>query len=166
MDIIKYLKSVNLLNGGYALDLGCGGGKLSKELLKEGYNVDAVDYRYQAPFPGILAYEGDVREFPINKDFYDLIVAQNVLQFLSREEIDEMVAKMYAGLKSGGIMYIALFGTKDPWNNEENAGKMTFLDNLVIPGKLIYGEESFGLGKKMDGGVKDFHCHRYVVQKD
>ena len=162
--IIPYLRSVGKLNGGQALDLGCGEGEIATKLVENGYQVDAVDIKPQE-IAGVNFIQGDIRDFKIKENFYDLIVARNVLPFLaSRTEVENMVAKMYASLKQGGIMYFTLFGTRDPL--VQTRPDMTFIDDFAPPSELIFKSESFGLGKvKTSGKYKIWHQYHFVVQK-
>lgn len=161
---IIYLKSVDKLGGNKALDLGCGDGFLAKKLAEQhGFKVDAVDIKSQE-IEGVNFTQSDIRNFEIKENNYDLIICKNVLPFLaSRQEVEDMVAKMYAGLKENGVMYFSLFGTRDPWVKEHP--HMTFVDDFVPPGKEICRSEFYGLGTTRKGALKIWHKFDFVVGK-
>lgn len=162
--IIPYLKKVGWLNGGKALDLGCSDGSVSLILLENGYEVDAVDIKPQE-IEGVNFIQRDVRNFSIKENYYDLIVCINVLPFLSnRQEVEETVARMYTGLKKGGVMYFTLFGTRDPWVKQRP--KMTFIDDFTPPGKEICRAEFFGFAAGKTCDTKIWHKFDFVVKKE
>ena len=158
-----YFKSINKLNGGKALDLGCGEGGLTLRLLENGYEVDAVDIKSQI-ITGVNFIQSDIRNFEIKENYYDLIASRNVLPFLAnRKEVEDMVAKMFGGLKEGGIMYFTLFGTRD--FRVETRPETVFIDDFLSPGKLIYKSEEFYLGRTKTGQLRNWHCYSFVVGK-
>lgn len=167
---VFYLSKTKLLQGDQALDLGCGPGLVTGRLVEHGFKVDAVDINPQeieveSSVGSVNFIQADIRDFKIKESFYDVIIAKNALSFLSsREEVEETVARMYAGLKTGGIMYFSLFGTRDPWVKERP--HMIFIDDFLPPGKSLYkSEECFYGPIKTTGQCKNWHIYNFVVEK-
>ncbi len=159
MDIINYLKSINKLNGGQALDVGSGQGFITNKLAEIGFSVDSIDKNNSD--------SEDIRIYDLKTNNYDLIIARNVLPFLSsREETFTVINKLFSGLKSGGVMYFTIFGPKDDWANDP---KMTFLeyDDVLsnLPGKVLKQGTEFLWGPTMAGEMKHWHIHHFVIEK-
>jgi len=112
------------LSGKHALDLGCGEGRYSLFLAKNGCRVTAVD-RSEAGVqklqttaeiqhldisPRIM----DIEAFDFGDDRYDIIVAATILDHLDdalRARIAEGIA---SALSHGGILYANVFTVDDP----------------------------------------------------
>ena len=81
----------------------------------------------------------------------------------NREEVANMVAKMYAGLKQGGVMYFTLFGTQD--FRTQTKPETVFIDDFTPPGNIIYKAEEYYLGVTGLARLKYWHVHSFVAQK-
>lgn len=169
MDTLQYLKSIDKLKGGNALDVGVGAGHIAKQLSMAGFNVDAVDSKPQEiSGQNINFIEKDVQDLEVKKDYYDLIFARNIFPFLlSEEAIFNTIKKLYAGLKNGGVMYFSLFGPRDDWSDKK---RMTFVEYEKalsnIPGKKLKTGTEYFWGKTMSGEFKNWHIHHFVIEKE
>lgn len=100
------------LNGGHALDLGCGRGRNALYLAKHGFDVHACDADESsiATLNQIIAAEGlgniETDVYDINRavvqSTYDVIVSTVVLQFLQPERIEAIVRNIQAQTAVGG----------------------------------------------------------------
>lgn len=103
------------------LDVGCGAGNYSLQLLKllPDLDVDLVDLSPRmleraservgnATGGQVRTIQGDIREQTFEAGQYDLIVAAAVLHHLREEsEWEAVFAKLFAALKPGGSIWIA-----------------------------------------------------------
>ena len=176
---IKKMKGENLISGkGQALDLGCGMGTDSLALAQIGYEVDAVDshadriraLEEQKNKLTIHVVQADIRDFNIEQEKYSVIICNNVLSFLkSKDELFAMIRKVSNGLAPQGVLYFTVFGPRDEWaNNKEMSfidydSILTFLNDLPL--KIYHRSTEEGYGKKMDGGIKYWHIHRFFCIK-
>ncbi|MBP9855940.1 MAG: class I SAM-dependent methyltransferase [Candidatus Pacebacteria bacterium] len=169
MDILQYLKSIDKLHGGNALDVGTGIGQTAKQLALIGFNVDAVDNKPQNLEGENLNFiEKDIQDLEIKNNHYDLIFARNILPFLPSEEATfKTIGKLYQGLKGGGVMYFSIFGPRDDWASKKH---MTFIeyDKVLnnIPGKKLKTGTEYFWGKTMSGDLKYWHIHHFIIEKE
>src|SRR3989344_4888841 len=169
--LIEKFTKLNLLSPpGEVLDLGCGAGDDAIVLAEMGFNVVAVDKnteeisKRKGNLP-ISIVTSDIRDFNIENEKYNIIIANNVLPFLgSKDDVYETIKAITGGLLSGGIMYITLFGPKDAWAKEDK--NMTFIEYdeaISFLGSLgltpIHRLTEEGLGPLMKGEIKYWHIH-------
>ena len=106
-----------------ALDLGCGLGANSRFLAEKYFNVTSVDYDktllsdFKNSLPNDIAekinfIDADIKDFVPTKQ-YDLIIALFVLHFFKIETVKNIIDKMKYSLRSGGIIFISVFGNQD-----------------------------------------------------
>lgn len=120
--------------GGLAIDLGCGQGTETAELLRRGWSVLAVDAEPAAvarvarliePSSGRLTVRqasfADLTELPRSR----LVHAGFSLPFCPPDRFDTLWAAISGSLRTGGLFAGQLFGDRDTWAGTE-AGSMTF----------------------------------------
>ncbi|GEM_PF-697788 len=165
--------------GGTALDLGCGEGNDTLALAELGYSVDAVDVKTEALAAklhensggwNITLYEQSVADFPFGSNRYDIIIASNVLSFLENKEYSiKIIHRMADSMAVGGYMYFTLFGPKDEWVKNSKMSFFTYeeANNLIDLLRLhcVYRSTEEGLGKMMNGNIKYWHIHRFLLEK-
>ena len=96
-------------NNGMILDFGCGSGRDTKCFLDHGFKVEAIDgskelCRLASEYTGITVkhmYFQDLNE----SDRYDGIWACASILHVSKNELGDVLRKMAAALKSGGVIY-------------------------------------------------------------
>lgn len=144
----KYLEQKNSLS---VVDLGCGQGhflsglKDDKDLnfdLMKGVDlwkdetpnlntnyISSFDRRVTSSLKIELIKE-DVFVF-ISRDTnsYDLIIASNLIHFFDKEEIEAFIARCYALLKPGGVMYIKMINS-DHRQSKSKKYKTIYNDDL------------------------------------
>lgn len=109
---------------GVALDIGAGQGRNSLLLVKNGFNVEAIDTidvglkqlkalarKEKKP---IKIINKDIREAKFSKNKYSIVVAINSLHFIKFTELEQVINKIYQSLKPEGIFYLTVFSSKDP----------------------------------------------------
>jgi tellurite methyltransferase len=140
--------STSSVPGGRALDLGCGEGRDSVALARHGYKVSAVDQaasgieklnRFAASekllINGIVE---DATKFLIEENTYDLICCVTLLDHLPLTETREMVSKICAGLRPGGVLFSEVFTTADPGfsGGAQMSETAEFVRHYFSPGEL------------------------------
>jgi len=111
------------LKKGTALDIGCGEGRNSVFLAKNGFTVDAVDKEKSGinkleklivgnNINNINVFPIDILKFKFNKK-YDLILAYHSLDFLKLSEIKKLIKKIKKSVNSNGLIIMSVFSVKD-----------------------------------------------------
>ena len=98
-----------------ALDIGCAYGANAYYLASLGINVDAIDKLLPAtpPNPLIKFQKCDILNFSFEKK-YDIILAFNILQFLSKDDKYAVLKRIAKSLTANGLLFIQSFSEKDP----------------------------------------------------
>jgi tellurite methyltransferase len=109
--------------GARVLDLGCGDGRNSVFLLRQGFEVTAVDVspaaiaklaaRAEADAPRLRTVVQDVRQYTLPGRF-DLVVAHGLLHLLPREDWAALIGRMRAATSSLGYNVVAVFTDRLP----------------------------------------------------
>lgn len=98
-------------DGGLILDAGCGSGRDSKAFLDKGYRVRAFDASAKLAnlAQTYIEQSVEVRRFAdvVERDCYDGIWACASLLHLSVAELPETLARLWASLKPGGVLYLS-----------------------------------------------------------
>lgn len=121
----EVLNAVNHIQGGKALDLGCGRGRNSLYLNLLGFDVTAVDHNAESIhfLNQIIEKEGmekirtdvyDINQATISGE-YDLIVSTVVMMFLNRERIPAIIENMQKNTKVGGYNLIVCAMSTDDY---------------------------------------------------
>jgi SAM-dependent methyltransferase len=105
-----------------ALDLGCGEGRDTAFLAREGFRVVARDIaptglvktrallaRHSVSSEGVDLTLEDVRTFDYPMEDYDLALAANVYQFLPSEDVPLHIRCLQGTVKPGGICAVGVF---------------------------------------------------------
>ncbi|MDA3624629.1 methyltransferase domain-containing protein [Saccharopolyspora oryzae] len=108
------LAATGVTAGWHCLDVGCGGGTISRWLANRvgptgsvlATDVKPVDV---VGHPNMTTAQHDITADPLPENHFDLIVARLVLQHLP--ERDEVLAKLVRALKPGGWLQIDEFDT-------------------------------------------------------
>ncbi|MBU4204594.1 class I SAM-dependent methyltransferase [Patescibacteria group bacterium] len=97
------------------LDVGCGAGLISKELLKYGFKIYGVDFSSEAikfakiENPGIDFQHSSIYELPFSNESFDIIICLGVFQTVA--DPDKAIAEMTRVLKKSGILIIRTLNT-------------------------------------------------------
>lgn len=104
--------------GKRALDLGYGYGNYSLAMAEQGWHVVAIDFiskEYlqerikETPFKGSIdILEGDLGTF-VPDGMYSLVVAKDVLHFLSATRVLSLIKDLVTQTEAGGIHYLVIF---------------------------------------------------------
>jgi cyclopropane fatty-acyl-phospholipid synthase-like methyltransferase len=107
------------------LDLGCGLGQKSLFLAKKGFIVTAVEKSkimvekvkeviQKEKIKNIKVIHEDVLNFKIEANKFDVIMANNVLQFLPKDKALGLVEEVKDKIKNNGFIIISAFTITDP----------------------------------------------------
>ena len=163
----------------FAIDIGCGHGADTLELLKKGWKVLATD----ADENGLrLLNESVNKSFKKNlkteklsfEEFgnakfkkCDLLNASYSIPFCKPEYFDILWNKISDTIKKGGMFSGQFFGEKDEWAGNKN---MTFLkikkvNELFRDFEVLYFEEKDEDGYTASGDFKHWHVFSVIAEK-
>ncbi len=152
---------------GIAVDLGCGAGKDTVCLLKNGWTVYAFDAEDTEQFILEKLTEEEKKRFKFKQALIqnieipkcDLVVANYCMHYLKKEEFKDVLEKIYSSLNSGGYFLAILLGERDSWAQEQQDNaffSVRQLDELMkkkfklevfktdeYPGETATGEEKY-----------------------
>ena len=175
------------ISSGAVLDLGCGNGDNAFILGARGFTVDALDkneadiifLRKCAEKKGLENLNliaGLIEDFKPESKKYSLVIANNSLPFIVKEEVGRIVADLSNSLVDGGFIWITLFGPSDEWaknpDKSDSTKGMSFftqeeglrlLDSLNLKRYFISTEE--GYGKTMKGNLKYWQIQKFLYRK-
>lgn len=159
-----------------AVDLGCGGGRDTIELLRRGWRVlaidaepaaiDAVSSRDDIPAGAVLSGQAarfEDAEWP----HCDLVNSGFALPLMAPGDFAAVWRRITASLNPGGRISCQLYGTRDSWLGRPG---MTFHDRVAIDA-LLAGLEVEMLREEEDdsttprGKPKHWHVFHIVARK-
>jgi tellurite methyltransferase len=159
---------------GQAVDLGCGDGRDTVELLRRGWRVFAVDAEAEA-IERLQARVGDSSALGTRVASFDdaewpradLLNASFSLPFCPPDRFPAVWERIRASIASGGRFSGQLFGERDGWANEED---MTFqsreaAEELFRGFELERFDEEEMDGETAVGTPKHWHIFHVVARK-
>jgi SAM-dependent methyltransferase len=169
---IKHMENIGLIKEkadfavDRALDLGCGRGGDSAYLASLGYDVTSVDKESFYP-PAIIS---DVRTFFIEPLKYSLIICNNVLPFLpSKKDAEDVIARIAAGLSSGGSAFITLYGLHSGFKERKDMIFYSYVEALSViqslPFDIMDQTMSEGYAKNSRDEIIYQHSFRFILRK-
>ncbi len=164
--------------GSEFLDLGCGQGRDSLFMLRNGFKVTAVDNSAEGikkirrairiknlPKTDIRLYCEDIQKFDITKNKYTIINAYNSLQFLLPKDARKLIYKIKKALKNKGHIIISSFTTADSLYKKKSRCRCFFepqeLKKLFSDFRLVLYREKT-VADKGHPGCPGPHQHRIV----
>lgn len=159
----------------FALDLGCGEGRDTVELLKRGWRVLGIDGNEDA-IAGLLSrpdinreqLETQVKRFEeVILPSADLVNASFSLPFCPPEHFSDLWEKIVSSLRSGGRFCGQLFGDRDSWAiyTSMNHHTREQVEVLLQPFEVEMLEEEAHPGTTALGEEKYWHIFQIVARK-
>jgi tellurite methyltransferase len=168
------------LSGGFAVDLGCGTGRDTVELLRRGWRVLAIDAQREA-LERLEGRCGDESRLSMQLARFEeatwpdahLITASYSLPFCPPGTFPRVWERITASLLAGGRFAGQLFGDRDSWATggaSRRKSAITFvqgseLDDLVRPFEVERLDEVEEDGKTAVGDPKHWHLYHLVLRK-
>lgn len=178
IELFRDRKTLN--DSQFAIDLGCGAGIDSIELLRNKWSVLAIDSQANAistllnscpqSLKSKLATKIATFETISHLPLCQLINASFSLPFLKREFFYPFWNIILNTLPPKGLFSGTFFGVKDDWYSNKDLD-MTFLtrkefDNLFLPFKILWFDEKEHYGVDASGSyLKYWHQYLVVAEK-
>ena len=163
-------------NPGLAIDLGCGNGRDTVEILRHNWQVLAIDQepeaiksllaRFNLDIPQLTTQIARFEELQLPQNV-DLINASFSLPFCSREVFPSLWNQIFNSLVSGGRFSGHLFGDRDSWCNSEliNCLTRSQVENLLQFYAIELLEEEEHQGTTPLGEDRYWHIFHIVARK-
>lgn len=161
---------------GKAIDIGCGAGRDTKYLLKNGWNVIAIDKADLRDRIAKYLTEDDKKRFQFSIQEFenlelekaDLIVANFSLSFCKKNKFNEMWDKIVDNINENGYFVGNFFGTNDEWKDQ--MANQTFftkeqVTNLFKDFNIIKFDEIEKDSLTGEGKMKHWHYFSVIAQK-
>ncbi len=169
---------------GEALDLGCGAGLETAELLRRGWRVTATDALAEM----IARTEARIRTLPaeaaarctllragfdatpLPEGAFDLVHAGFSLPFATEAQFPALWPRLCASIRPGGLFAGQLFGPRDQFVVEGRRGDMNAHDaegvrTLLRGFDLLHHEEVDRDGQTAAGCPKHWHVHHVIARR-
>lgn len=162
---------------GNAIEIGCGAGRDTVYLIKNGWKVLAIDNEdVESIITNKLSKE-ELKQFKFVKQKFEdielennnLVVANFSLPFCNKNDFKKLWNKIDDSILKDGYFVGNFFGNKDEWKNTK--GEMTFLtkeqviemfkDFKIIELQEIEKNDFTGLGK-----MKHWHIFNVIAKKN
>ncbi|MFA5131455.1 MAG: methyltransferase domain-containing protein [Patescibacteria group bacterium] len=164
------------------IDLGCGQGIDSLFLSKNGFFVTAIDSsdvainqiktkKDEFKLDNLELICGDINDFDIEKDKYQVIICRNVLNFSDKDSVLKILRSLQDNIQKDAYIIIEVFTKKDPSFILDKKFTSYFeeqeLLNIFSGYKIVYYLENTILDPGHSGSLKP-HKHgvaRIIAQK-
>ncbi len=160
----------------FAIDLGCGDGRDTVELLRQGWQVLGIDAQPEAI--ARLTSRSNIQLANLQTQVIrfqeleslpgaDLINASFSLQFCPPQTFATFWTKVVAALRPGGRFCGQLIGDRDSWAKYPDMSCHTRaqVDNFLAPFTVEYFDEEEHPGETALGEAKHWHLFQIVARK-
>jgi cyclopropane fatty-acyl-phospholipid synthase-like methyltransferase len=124
--------AARLAPGARVLELGCGAGSTETALLAKRFDVTGVDVsaeqirRARENVPGIELLQADLLELELPEESFDAVCSFYVFNHVPRERLGELLGRIRAWLRPGGLAMNAFGAGDNPGWTGEWLGAETF----------------------------------------
>lgn len=149
------IKHLNLKKDISVLDLACGTGKSSQELINLGFkNIDIADAspnmltiaEERVNKKGVIAYFEDLNNI---KDKYDLITIRQAFSYIQKNKINDFAKNIYNKLNNNGYLILNSFNKIEEQVNsrydcyeEDNKLIKTLETNIITENEIIHSQRT------------------------
>lgn len=173
-NVLEFMRIENKV--GKAIDLGCGAGRDTIYLIKNGYEVIAIDREdtkqiitsklNDKELERLKFIQSDFENIKLEKN--NLVVAKYSIPFCKKDKFYDFWNTIVNSIMKDGYFLGNFFGKNDEWNKEIN--NMTFLDKrevekLFINFDIIKFEEEEKDEKTGLGVIKHWHTYNIIARK-
>jgi tellurite methyltransferase len=178
-ELLKKFFEISNLTTGQALDLGCGSGRDSLELLKRGWNVTSVDKSVEgvnflkervSDRDAINIRNESFEGLTLSQNYYDFVYSSFALSFCQKSDWPKLWKEIVNSLNEDGVLAINFFGVNDGFKDSKLYGDMTFFNkediNMHLSSFNIMYEEEKEVDKESKvGQMKHWHVFTVIAQK-
>jgi SAM-dependent methyltransferase len=176
LDALKRFDAEGLPANALAIDLGCGEGRDTAELLRRGWRVHAIDAEQEAfdrlhGRPDLThadRLEVVIAPFElIELPRAQLVNASFALPFCPPEQFDALWSKVIAAIPGGGRFAGQFFGERDGWASlsERTHHTRAQVERMLAPFVLEHLSEEERDGEDASGFSKHWHIFHVVARK-
>ncbi len=160
-----------------ALDIGAGGLRDTRLLLKNFNNVDILDSAEETRSlcgklrkKNFKVYTCDLSDYKYPKDKYDLINAQFSLPFINKSNFNETMGTILSSIHKSWVFVGNLFGYKDAWNKEKhqdiNFHHIEDAQQMFNKfKKILIREKEYNKKAIITGEVEKWHVIEFIILK-
>ncbi len=174
--LARFEAEASAIEARFAVDLGCGDGRDTVELLRRGWRVLGIDGESEAiarllsrPNLNFERLQTQVMRFEslILPKAVDLVNASFSLPFCPPEHFPRLWEKIVTSLRSGGRFCGQLFGDRDSWAIYPSMNHHTReqVEVLLQPFEVELFQEEEHPGKTALGEEKHWHIFQIVARK-
>lgn len=168
---IDYLKKNNNTKNKLAYDVGCGIGYDASFIASQSIKTIATDANvlleplFETPlslYPNLSFVAMPLEKIDFKK--CHLINASFVLPFLSKNNLNKVIASIREGLVKNGLFSGQFFGVEDDWNHLTLLSSKQ-IEKYFIGFDVLYYDEFVGDRKGASGITKHSHIISFVLKK-
>lgn len=173
-NVVQFISNYNIT--GNAIDLGCGSGSDTIFLIKNNWNVLAIDSSNteERIREKLSNAEQEKLRFEIQKfeelklSECDLLISNNSLPFCDKNYFEQMWAEICSNIKDNGYFVGNFFGINDEWNTAND--KRTFLSKKEVMElfgdfEILEIQEIEKDKPTAEGKMKHWHTFEIVARK-
>jgi tellurite methyltransferase len=164
------------LKNPFAVDFGCGEGRDTAQLLKEGWSVHAIDGHPDGikrlidrdDIPGSTNLTTQLAAFEsVEIPACDLLNASFSLPFCNPDSFDALWSRITNAIRPGGRFAGQLFGDRDSWAKIPDRSHHTReqLEQLLLPYDVESLKEEEREGQDCSGISKHWHAFHIIARK-
>ena len=173
-NVLEFIDSEK--NIGKAIDIGCGAGRDTVYLIKNGWHVIAIDKENtkqimtnqlnDEELNRLTFIQSEFENIKLEKN--NLIIANYSIPFCNKNKFQEFWHKMVDSIEENGYFVGNFFGKNDEWNTQKSS--MTFFSRKTVEElfnnfEILKFEEEEKDAKTGLGIMKHWHTYNIIARK-
>lgn len=173
-NVLEFIDSEK--NIGKAIDIGCGAGRDTVYLIKNGWHVIAIDKENtkqimtnqlnDEELNRLTFIQSEFENIKLEKN--NLIIANYSIPFCNKNKFQEFWHKIIDSIEENGYFVGNFFGKNDEWNTQKSS--MTFFDRKTVEElfnnfEILKFEEEEKDAKTGLGIMKHWHTYNIIARK-